>query len=601
MKTKKQSRFIHIVYVWIFSLMSFTMAGPGAPIKVYIEDSHAGSFYFFASELDLDIGYKLLLIDQHSDASMVLCSDRLRDTIRYYRSNNKLVEKFFQWRNSGMIQCFDWIEPLMPRPFSEVIWTSYDTISDKEKQNRTSEIKKQINGFNEIRERKTGDLSSIFKVIDLRKLLPVTDLQTPVVASLDLDFVARYPDSVAIKKLHDAFDYVLSLPTLKALSISISRPYLISDAQASLLLTETFKILFSLEHVEILFEPLISPGPDRSLLALSSYKNKKRVSYFDITTISATLKNLLIQNKTILTVNQKKEEWKNLLTTWEKQIYLHPHIGVAIDGKRGDESSCYNIKKNNAFSIEISNPERLPHNAVIHWNILAPSNNRYNIIDQRFSFGKHAPTVIRYISREMMGQANRIRIPCTVLDTFFDPRTGLGTIHVDVTVENNGIHYFSNRICISKYLNDTYPGVLTQIFNLPYVFGSALLQKNGSRGAEVRIGADCSNFLIYGLRQTGKMIPYGNAKQLASHLKALDTIKNFSKVTSIIHLTDELISKGLFLYFGAHIAAVYEDMEPKGVLDRSDLIVHQLEDVPEIIPLGSLTQTSKPFLLMSLP
>ena len=43
------------------------------------------------------------------------------------------------------------------------------------------------------------------------------------------------------------------------------------------------------------------------------------------------------------------------------------------------------------------------------------------------------------------------------------------------------------------------------------------------------------------------------------------------------------------------VAAVYRDEEPVGVLDPNDLVMHQLEDVPEVVPLHRLTRSAEPF------
>ena len=49
---------------------------PAKQLPIYIEDSHAGSFGFFAQTLDLEKSYTLILIDEHSDASGVPGSAR---------------------------------------------------------------------------------------------------------------------------------------------------------------------------------------------------------------------------------------------------------------------------------------------------------------------------------------------------------------------------------------------------------------------------------------------------------------------------------------------------------------------------------------------
>src|ERR1700745_2129839 len=91
-----------------------------AQLPIYIEDSHAGSFYFLAEHLDLDRPHTFLLFDAHSDASAIFNSDAIRAAMRSADVQKK--DLFRTWRQSGKIQCYNWIEPLMPRPFAQVIW-----------------------------------------------------------------------------------------------------------------------------------------------------------------------------------------------------------------------------------------------------------------------------------------------------------------------------------------------------------------------------------------------------------------------------------------------------------------------------------------------
>ena len=45
---------------------------------------------------------------------------------------------------------------------------------------------------------------------------------------------------------------------------------------------------------------------------------------------------------------------------------------------------------------------------------------------------------------------------------------------------------------------------------------------------------------------------------------------------------------GLIVHLGTHVATVVEERPPLGVLNAGDMVAHQLEGMPEIIPLGEL-------------
>src|ERR1043166_1298606 len=102
------------------------------PLPIYIEDNHAGTFYWLAKNLDLDQPCTLILFDAHSDASGVFDSDRLRNALRNVASSQERHVLLDRWRREGAVQCFNWIEPLMPAPIGKVIWVPADKLSGPE-------------------------------------------------------------------------------------------------------------------------------------------------------------------------------------------------------------------------------------------------------------------------------------------------------------------------------------------------------------------------------------------------------------------------------------------------------------------------------------
>ncbi len=115
----------------VFVLAAASRWAFAAPITlpVYIEDSHAGSFYWLAEHLDLDEEYTLIHFDAHSDASGIFDSDQLRERLRRVGSLEERRNVLDQWRKTGAIQCYNWIEPLMPAPISRMIWVPGPTLS----------------------------------------------------------------------------------------------------------------------------------------------------------------------------------------------------------------------------------------------------------------------------------------------------------------------------------------------------------------------------------------------------------------------------------------------------------------------------------------
>src|SRR5580693_1358992 len=90
-----------------FALASYARAA--ATLPVYIEDSHAGSFYWIVQNLNLISDYQLILIDAHSDSTELPDSDTARRRLLESAGTNRLDALVRDWRTRGVIQCFNWI------------------------------------------------------------------------------------------------------------------------------------------------------------------------------------------------------------------------------------------------------------------------------------------------------------------------------------------------------------------------------------------------------------------------------------------------------------------------------------------------------------
>src|SRR5438067_13341322 len=91
-------------------------------LPIYIEDNHAGTFYWLTQNIDLDQPCTLILFDAHSDASGIFDSDKVRDALRNVASPRDRQTLLDRWRSHGAVQCFNWIGPRMPSQIEEGIW-----------------------------------------------------------------------------------------------------------------------------------------------------------------------------------------------------------------------------------------------------------------------------------------------------------------------------------------------------------------------------------------------------------------------------------------------------------------------------------------------
>src|SRR5205823_7376011 len=139
-------------------------------LPIYIEDNHAGTFYWLAQNIDLDQPCTLVHFDAHSDASGIFDSDKIRAALRNASSGQDRQTLLDRWRSEGAVQCFNWIEPLMPAPIAKVIWVSAQKLSAPEIGKRTQEATALLDGHLEASPRKSGSLRQSYVVSDFDTL-----------------------------------------------------------------------------------------------------------------------------------------------------------------------------------------------------------------------------------------------------------------------------------------------------------------------------------------------------------------------------------------------------------------------------------------------
>jgi hypothetical protein len=539
-----------------------TCVAAAASLPVYIEDSHAGTFYWAIQNLALNRDVQLVLIDAHSDSSEVFDSGAVRQKVLQAAGAGQLDDLIHKWRSRGVIQCYDWIEPLIPHPFTRVWWV---TPGPRAQDRR--EVREQINAHEMTTPREEGDLSGRYQFTDLNRLMKIDG---PVVVSIDLDYFATGGN------LDRVLDRVLRIPGLQAITIAISRPYLATEDQAHRLLFETLRYLTRVVNLDIHYEPFVTTGEDRSRKAKEFYSKRMNVPRYDIETAPGFLRSLLLANASRIQVDEDRARWDRLLTTWHNDGRI-PRISLPGD-----------IPADQPFRVKLENYK----GGQIQWKVLVPAHARYNLTNGNQSFAAGAPKFLTYVEKSIPAADGLSEIDDALLIPFLDPKTGLGTLRVFCELRTGS----SNVIRFSRYKGDHYLGKLTEIFNLPYVYGSAMLR------VDARYGADCANFIVYGRRREGWNIPYVNPKDLLPYLEGLDEFVGFQNGVAYgrngaIRLTPALLKNGLLLHFGNHVAAVYEDHE--GSLTEQTRVVHQLETYPEITTFGAMARKYKQIRVMT--
>jgi hypothetical protein len=424
-----------------------------------------------------------------------------------------------------------------------------------------------------------------------------------VFATFDLDFLASATSAEAAHaQVERMLEVILKIPRLEALSIAISRPYLASEAQADLLLYEALRYLTCVVNVDIHYEPFLGVGEDRSEKAKELYHRRLQVPQYNIEAAPPLLRSLILQNSTRIRVGAQRARWEGLLNSWRKDARV-PIVVLSIDGRavQNDEHSL--VPAGTPFRLTIENAKSLA-GMEIRWKAVVPANKEYNLTGRRQGFAEDAPRYLRYRDVPVEAANGRTKIDGVLLMPFFDKRTGLGVLRIYGEASGGNETYVSNVVAFSRFQGDGYVGKLTEIFNLPYVYGSAFIRVGASASADARLGADCSHFIIYGRRREGWMVPYVNPKDLLPYLEELEEVRGLRDGIAYgaqgpIPITPELLNRGLLLHFGNHIGAVYADANGRGVLQAETPVVHQLGGCPEITTFGAMAAKYKHIRVMT--
>jgi len=590
----------HLMSVLCFASCATAFAGSPANLPVYFEDAHTGSFYWIIQNVPLDADYQLVLIDAHSDASEILGSDSIRDKVAEAAGEDSLDLLVRRWRTAGAIQCFNWIEPLIPHPITKVWWVAGDFLSDAQIAARRREVRQEINAHEMALGRREGDFGGKFELLDLNRFAKLK-LDQPAIVSVDLDYFAAGGDAGAVRsKMDRVVDIALGFPRLKAITFAISRPYLLSAERADALLYDAMTSVARVINTDIHYEPFASVGEDRSERAKEFYRQRKPVPHYEVENAPSFLRTFFLQTAARIEVNTERERWEALLQRWASDNRV-PKLGLWVGDHREEERDPNEIPADEPFRVKIENWRASPHMQV-HWKVVVPAHEEYNLADERQGFADDAPKYLLYKEVAVPPADGLLDVDGKTFIPFLDRRTGWGTLRVYCEVVKDKQTFRSNVLRFSRYRGEDYTGKLTEIFNLPYVYGAALLRVQGKVGADARYGADCSNFIIYGKRREGWNIPYVNPKDLLPYLDSVDDFVGFQNGIAYgqrgpITATPDLVGRGLLLHFGKHVAAVFE--ADGGALTKQTRVVHQLETYPEITTFGALAQKYKQIRIMT--
>ncbi len=135
---------------------------------------------------------------------------------------------------------------------------------------------------------------------------------------------------------------------------------------------------------------------------------------------------------------------------------------------------------------------------------------------------------------------------------------------------------------VSLRRDDSYLGMLTEMFGQPYIWASAGTTDAGHQSERLE-GSDCADFVVYGARRLGKQVPYVWSGGLEPYTRALGkgTLGDDGVYLDRKGQPLPFPRVGDLILFPRHVGALVEDRGTIGVLDVEDILMHTLFDSPK--------------------
>jgi len=570
--------------ICIAALLAATSAAATAAkdLPIYIEDNHAGTFYWLAQNIDLDQSYTLVLFDAHSDASGIFDSDKIRYALRNVASTQDRRTLLDRWRSNGSVQCFNWIEPLMPAPIEKVIWVPAEKLPASQIGEHRQQATALLDGHLEAAPRKSGSLHEEYVVSDFEHLEKQIKSSERLIVTIDLDYFAKLAEAEQEQAFARIWNFVIERQNLVAVTFAISRPYLNSEYEADRLLKLALTSALSLPTAQIEFEPFLTVANDHSNLAKTLRAKGEMPPAFDVAQSTQDLRARILSERKRIKVQQDSARWKQLLRNWNEDA---PQLHLEVKNREPSTDDIWRVPANESTDVELVVEPWTVKPEKIEWFALMPKFWRCNLTDlSADQVGFVANAAPRPAWNELAIDCHDSVLPITKIENLFDRDLHCGSVRLRAHAVVDGKIRETPVMELRRFTGSGFRAAVTEQFGLPYLFGSGELSRASDTGPETNLGADCANFVVYALRREGQRIPWSDPKQLRQHL---DLIAQ-SAIPGTPAITAEDLQRGTIVHLGTHVAAAIEDRNPMGILDENDLVAHQLPGAPELVTLGQL-------------
>lgn len=253
--------------------------------------------------------------------------------------------------------------------------------------------------------------------------------------------------------------------------------------------------------------------------------------------------------------------------------------------------------------------------ATFHWFAIEPSSTALDNTRPSFHFEP-----ITYVVRELRGCRDQPTCVANVTPAQMPNVKGLEGLGVMAfqliatlpdgraistpgveSVERGGLSREVFKVTVRR--DDSYTGYLTELLNTPYIFGSD--GPPGAHQSELLIGSDCADLCVYAARRSGRRVPFVSTWTIAEHAPERARAVTQSPDGTFSDAKGEALRIGrkqgevqvgdLLLFPGTrHVGVLFEDREPRGVLDANDLLFHTCWAPPTAEPLGATGCASLP-------
>lgn len=536
----------------------------GETLPVFLADNHGESFAWASRALDLDAEHVLVLGDAHSDASAAERSEEIREGLRRVVSEAERAERVESWRARGRIQAFNWIEPLIPRPFGEVLWV----VPAGEPEAMAREAGKQCDGRLEVEPRSAGTMADRWRATDLAGMEAWRPGPRRVVWSLDLDFFAGMEPEVAEAVFERMWVAAMDWPGLEAVCVAVSRPWLASDEEADRLVTLVVSSVSRTRGAVLEIDASVDDRPDDSLRA-----RKGGLVRWDLARAHPVVRARIGALGNRCRVRDRKRT----------HAPAEMEARVEIEGAQIDLDGVWRL---DAGATPVVRLRGVEGSGRVRWYGLKPARDAYDLLPETGLGKGFAEGAGRWIyeRRELLTETTDFALAG---ERWKDVE---GRVRLEAEYESGGRWWPGGWVEIRLGQGEGFRRALSECLGMPYVFGIAGVAEGDLSGVETGWGADCSNVLVHAWRRCGVPLRWGDPEGLRRQLRRVEG-----------GLSEADVAQGVMVDFGRHVAALWEDRAPMGRVDPGDLVFHHLGGGPEVVPLADLQEGRPPFQLWALP